>query len=272
MALITLASACGAPGVTTTALGLALAWPRPVVLVEADPSGGSAILAGYCRGEVAHDRGLVNLAMAHRGGEDLSDALPGVLMRLPGTGVDLLAGLRSHAQAASAAVLWDPLAVALSALDRAGTDVIVDAGRLGLAGAPLPLLRAAGVALLVTRTTLPALAGARSWAKSLGEELTAAAGASAVGLLLVGEGHPYTAREITGVLGLPVLASVAWDPVSAETFHLGSAPGRRFEQAALARSLRAAVSAITTRAGAAREALTPTSPGEAGLEPADAAR
>ena len=271
MALITLASACGAPGVTTTALGLALAWPRPVVLVEADPSGGSAILAGYCRGEVAHDRGLVNLAMAHRGGEDLSDALPGVLMRLPGSGVDLLAGLRSHAQAASAAVLWEPLAVALSALDRAGTDVIVDAGRLGLTGGPLPLLRAADVALLVTRTTLPALAGARSWAKSLGEELTTA-GASTVGLLLVGEGHPYTAREITGVLGLPVLASVAWDPVSAETFHLGSAPGRRFEQAALARSLRAAVSAITTRAGAAREALTPISPGEAGLEPAEAGR
>jgi len=40
MALIALASATGAPGVSTTALGLALNWPRPVVLVEADPNGG----------------------------------------------------------------------------------------------------------------------------------------------------------------------------------------------------------------------------------------
>ena len=41
MAVIALASASGSPGVTTTALGLALLWPRPVLLVEADPTGGS---------------------------------------------------------------------------------------------------------------------------------------------------------------------------------------------------------------------------------------
>lgn len=256
MAVITLASASGAPGVTTTAVGLALAWPRPVILLEADPTGGSAVLAGYCRGEVPHDRGLVNLAMAHRAGQDLTQALPGVLMRLPGSAVDLVPGVRSHTQAASTAALWEPLAAALGELDAAGTDVIVDAGRLGLAGAPLPLLRSADVALLVMRTNLPALAGARSWVKALSEEATGA-GVSGPGLLLVGEGHPYTGREITGVLGRPVVASLAWDPVSAETFHLGHAPGRRFEHAALARSLRASVSAITAAAGQARSVLTP---------------
>ena len=36
MAIITLCSASGSPGVTTTALGLALSWTRPVILVEAD--------------------------------------------------------------------------------------------------------------------------------------------------------------------------------------------------------------------------------------------
>ncbi len=41
--IITLVSASGAPGVTTTAIGLAVRWPRPVVLVEADPKGGSGI-------------------------------------------------------------------------------------------------------------------------------------------------------------------------------------------------------------------------------------
>ena len=34
MAVVALASASGSPGVTTTALGLALLWPRPVLLVH----------------------------------------------------------------------------------------------------------------------------------------------------------------------------------------------------------------------------------------------
>ena len=38
MAVIALGSAAGSPGVTTSALGLALTWPRPVLLIEADPT------------------------------------------------------------------------------------------------------------------------------------------------------------------------------------------------------------------------------------------
>ena len=55
MAVVALASASGSPGVTTTALGLALLWPRPVLLVEADPTGGSGLLAGYFRGTREYD-------------------------------------------------------------------------------------------------------------------------------------------------------------------------------------------------------------------------
>ena len=43
MAVYALTSAAGSPGVTTTALGLALEWPNQVLLVDADPVGGSAI-------------------------------------------------------------------------------------------------------------------------------------------------------------------------------------------------------------------------------------
>ena len=61
MALIVLTSASGSPGVTTSAVGLALTWPRPALLVEADPTGGSSVLAGYLRGLTAQvarqDRG-----------------------------------------------------------------------------------------------------------------------------------------------------------------------------------------------------------------------
>ena len=75
MALITLTSASGSPGVTTTAVGLALCWPRPVLLVEADPTGGSAIAAGYLRGGAAPSDSLIDLAFAHRDGA-LLEAIP----------------------------------------------------------------------------------------------------------------------------------------------------------------------------------------------------
>jgi cellulose biosynthesis protein BcsQ len=61
MSVIALCSASGAPGVTTTAVGLALLWPRPVLLVEADPAGGS-VLAGWFRGQREYTQGLLDLA------------------------------------------------------------------------------------------------------------------------------------------------------------------------------------------------------------------
>ena len=82
MALIVLTSAAGSPGVTTTAVGLALTWPRPVLLVEADPTGGSAVLAGYLPRQHRPPGGLIDLAWAHRQGS-LAAALPGLTMPIP---------------------------------------------------------------------------------------------------------------------------------------------------------------------------------------------
>jgi hypothetical protein len=66
MSLIVLASASGSPGVTTTALGLALTWPRPVLLVEADPTGGSAVAAGYLRGQLVPPEAMLDLPSPNR--------------------------------------------------------------------------------------------------------------------------------------------------------------------------------------------------------------
>src|SRR3546814_15866789 len=73
MTVIALGSASCSPGVTTTALGTALLWPRPVLLIEADATGGSGILAGYFRGIKSYDQGLVELALA---ADDVADLLP----------------------------------------------------------------------------------------------------------------------------------------------------------------------------------------------------
>lgn len=254
MSLITLTSAAGAPGVTTTALALALAWPRPVVLVEADPVGGSALSAGYLGGRIPHHRGLLDLVVAHRQNR-LLEALTEVMVDLPDTSVHLIPGARSNAQAATIATIMEPLTTALKALERDGVDVIVDAGRLGMQHYPASLRDRADLALLLLRTTRVAVGAARGWTTTLRTGFEAAGAADNVAAVLVGEGRPHTEQQVAKVIDLPIAASLAWDPVSAEVYHLGAAPRRRFDTAPLPRSVAAAVSAFDARLTASKARL-----------------
>lgn len=252
MAIFALTYGCCSPGVTTLGVALTLSWPRPVTLVEADPTGGSGILAGYFRGMVDHP-GLIDLVMAHRQGR-LASALPSVLLPVPDTNAHILVGSRAHEQSVGLTELWDPLLPVLRDLAATGQDVIVDAGRLGLDGSPSPLVFGADVTALVSRSSLPALAGARSWAATLRER------AAAAGCVLVGEGRPYRAGEVRRVLGLPMFGSVAWDPQAAEVFSEGAPyPGRglvgggaaakrRFARSAWYRSVLALGESLRSRA------------------------
>src|SRR5690606_27542893 len=216
MAVLALASASGSPGVTTTALGLALLWPRPVLLIEADPTGGSGLLAGYFRGTREYDGGLIELALT---ASNLSDALSDVARPIEGTSVSFVAGTRSHTQASALRDLWAPLADVLSGLGSTGQDVIVDAGRPGRQGSPEPLLEAADLALLVRRTPLPNLSALRSWAAAFQRP---ALDWHQSAVLLIGEGQPYSARDVSGAVSLPVLGSLPNDPESAAVFSRGA--------------------------------------------------
>lgn len=259
MAVIVLTSARGAPGVTTSALAMAMLWPRPVVLVEADVAGSSSILAGYLRGTVPPDRGLVSLAVAHRRGV-LADRFYDQTVRLIEDRVRLVPGLVNAQQAASMDKLWSPLSMVLSGLERAGTDVIVDAGRLGMVHAPLPLLRTADAVLLVTRTTLPAVSSARARVDSLRTDLVEfGRGDDTLAVLLVGEGQPYRAREIHTALHTPVLASMTWDQAAADSLSVGAPYGRRFAAAPLFRSTRVVIGAVHERIEQHRARLAPAS-------------
>ena len=257
MAIITLVSASGSPGVTTTALGLALAWPRPVLLVEADPTGGSALLAGYWRGQLDHV-GLLDLVLAERHGV-LADAVPRMQLPIDGTDVSVLVGTKSHEQAGSLARLWDPLLGVLQNLP--GQDVIVDAGRLGLGGAPHSLVTYSDTTLLVTHSSLRARVAARSWAATLAADVVPGHVAKVV---LVGEGRKYRSGEVGRTLGLPVAGSIVSDPRRAEVFSDGAAypvpwfggeraASRAFEQSGYVRSLRTLAAAL--RSAEATDAL-----------------
>lgn len=230
MALYTLVSASGSPGVTSTVLALATVWPRPLIVVEADPTGGSAILAGYFRGQ-HRPAGLVDLVPAQRAGL-LAATLTRIAFPIPETSASVVVGAHSHEQALGLAQLWEPLAEVLRDVASDGVDVIVDAGRLGLEGSATPLVERSDLTLLVTRSNLPALVGARSWAGSLAEGVVPGHQAQ---LLLVGAGRPYGAAEVSRAIGLPVLASVDWDVERASVFSDGAtvAPQSRWRPVAL---------------------------------------
>ena len=219
------------------------------------------------------------LALSLREGT-LADALPRETLLLdPEAPAErsawFLPGIRAHEQAPSLLPLWDPLTEQLRALERNGQDVIVDAGRLGLAGWPQPLIAASDLTLLVTRSSLPALAGATSWAKTLRAQFAAVGGLSRRGVLLVNEERrwpavptgarvrPYTPRHIAKALQIPVVSSVDWEPDVAEVYSHGARKPRKFESSALLRGYRASAAAIHSILGANQAALAPTNGGHA---------
>jgi hypothetical protein len=259
VALIALASAKGAPGVTTSALALTLQWPRPVLLVEADLAG-SSIMAGFFKAQVAHDRGLVPLAIAHSRGQLAPDFWDQTLPLIEGDAdKKLLPGLPSASAAPSVFNLWRDLSNHLVALERGGVDVIVDLGRLAPAGDDREfLVSLADQVLITTGSRLPDIAATRDLVSHRMAGLESAArDLTNLSVLTVGPGRPYAVGEITETLGIPSAGHLGWDPVNAEVLSVGaSANERRYERSPLVRSVRPTIDAIQARIALRRERFT----------------
>ena len=260
MTLIVLTSSRGAPGVTTTALALALLWPRPSVLLEADVSGSSSVAAGYLRGTLGPQRGLINLAVAHRANTLGPESVREQAVALTDDESRwLVPALASADQVGSmSGELWDRVGVTLTAVSRAGTDVIVDAGRAGAANGAEPLLRHADLVLLVVRTSLDAVVSARARVGQLrGAVADSVPGVDALGLLLVGDGRPHRAGDVSKAVGLPVIATVSYDEANAQVLSHGAPRSRRFDTSPLVRSIRSAADEIQRAAASRRAHLAP---------------
>lgn len=147
MGLIALASAKGAPGVTTATLAMGALWPRPVLVAECDPSGADVPLRMEGeQGEVLDpDRGLLSLAAAGRKGLRTELVLAHT-QRVTG-GLDVLVGPRVPEQAAGMTTFWPLLGSALDGLP--GRDVLADCGRIGAITPQLSVVRAARLLVLV---------------------------------------------------------------------------------------------------------------------------
>ncbi|MFC5883691.1 hypothetical protein ACFP0N_01685 [Kitasatospora aburaviensis] len=264
MAVIAVAGGPGAPGATTAALALLLAWPlqpgRRILLVECDPDGG-AVLAGALEGRVEAVYGLRNLAVADRRGllaqtlwEQLIDLSPdGNAERL------LLPGLTDPAQAPGLAYTWEPLMEVLHGLEPQGYDVILDLGRSGATGAGAVLARRADAVAVTVRTTLRGLSAARPRLSALAEDLAASGtGADAMGLLLVAEG-PYSGAEVSREFGLPVIGLL---PHAVRTARVlsdgGDTTDRRFIRSELMRTARSAADEVQLLVRRRRQRLAPS--------------
>lgn len=221
-------------GVTTLVLGLAATWPRraepqgrPVLVVEADPAGGTlAASAGW-----PAEPGLVSLAAAARRGAEPSLVFEHC-QHLPGA-ASVLAGPARSDQARSALGMLGPLLGRLGELD---ADVLVDCGRLEDASPVLGIFERAAQgdressAVLVSRGRLCDLQAVASW-------LEAHPAGPGAGLVVAGDG-PYFDAEIAEALGLAVLARLPWDPGTPDALVACSASDRRLRMAPLVRAAR----------------------------------
>ncbi|NED96852.1 hypothetical protein G1H11_16215 [Phytoactinopolyspora alkaliphila] len=247
MTVIALTSTRGAPGVTTAALALTFAWPRAALFVEADVSGSSSVNAGHLRGQADPEPNIVDLAVAYRNNALTFDALHRAAQELPlDSSRIFLAGLANSSQrSAFTPAFWEALSALLTTMPNHGIDVIIDAGRHGMRAAPEPLLQGADLVCVVTRTRLDPIVSVTANAA----EIRGAADVATdrVGVIVVGDGQPYSARDVARTSGLPVWATMSWDPVNADRLSGGKdiASRARFDKSPLMRSARSAVNELT---------------------------
>lgn len=218
MTTVALVSVKGSPGVTTAAMSLAWWWPRPVVVLEADPAGGDlAIRLG-----LPPDPGLVGLAAALRR-NPAADILEHYSHETPTSIRVVLAPGGSHQASAAVSVLAGMPTRCLAA----EVDVLVDVGRLEPSSLTHPLVAGAGHVVWVCRPQLEDLAHLLA---TLEQQRHPAAS-----IVLTGTG-PYSAKEVAATLGVRVVGHLPADPSGVTA--LWESKSRTWTRCSLGRSAR----------------------------------
>ncbi len=212
---------------TTLSCLVAASWPehRRVVLAECDPSGGD-LAARFC---LSARLGWSTFTTASRRSGPASPLAPH-LQQLPG-GLDVLVG---HARADGEPLMpVDELLATIEQSPDGNWDVLADLGRLlpGRTGGN-PWLQHSDVVVVLLRGEPSSIIHVRDRAAGI----QAMCGCRTVLVLL--EGGPRAPSEIESFTGLPVLATVPYDPPAASA--VGGARGRtrRLQRSHLAASAR----------------------------------
>jgi hypothetical protein len=271
MALIIVAGDKGSPGVTTSAVALAAAWPRRAVVAECDPHGGDLVyrLTAENGGPLDPNTGLLSIALAARHGFD-TNALPQHLQRVHG-GMDVLLGLGTAEQAAALAPLWQRLGRSFDQFadlqyseTRYGGDVIADCGRVGPDSPTLEMMAFAAMVLLIARADAEQIAHVRDRVNGLSQKLhgahasTASVARPPIGVVLIAP--PRDAKQVAAQVGellaataggAEVLGVLADDPDGAAA--LNGRGRARVDRSLLIRSARDVATSVTRRYGLIRQ-------------------
>ena len=243
MTVYAMTSLAGAPGVTTAATALAVHWPRPVVLIEADTSAASTIMAGFFRLNLRPTAGGIerlSFAIARNAleAEDLLDpelSLSIAVHELPelrdypipsipeGHRMWVIPGFASLSMVGGVQGLWRTLPLLLGALGAGGIDVIVDLGRLGIDDPRLALIDSADRVIINAEASVVDLT--RSYRRldlpDLNQRVAAGTTSERFWALLKASSHEkFRTSEFSDHV-LPVLATLPHDPLGAAVFSHG---------------------------------------------------
>lgn len=202
--IVVVASAKGAPGVTTLAAALTATAPDDAVLVEADPAGGAVASWWGLSVEV----GLAQVAAATGRNVRAATVLDACQPLAGGPGRVLAAPTSSRLCASMWALTSAPLAGVLSGL---GPHTIIDVGRARPDSPVWPLVEAAEVGLVACRPRLPEVA-------QVADRVTELASAGPELRVVCVGNRPYAAAEVADFVGVEVAGILAEDPVGVAQF------------------------------------------------------
>jgi len=272
VSILTLAAFGVSPGVSTTAVAMTLQWPRPVLLVEADVSKPSSVLAGWLQGSMPADSGLMGIAHNSMRQALTEQDIWDYAVDL-GTGQDvgqpsrwLLPAMSEPLAARSMRGLWPELMMALRAVSGQDIDVIVDAGRSENAHGREALWRDSDHLSVVVRSDLVSVAAARAYLPAV-LEARATAGAVDTSSLLVVEdrAQEFPSKDISKVLGLPVRGRLPQSPEAGAHFG-GGAQARSWRLRSYTRAIGAANASLADALMARRQLIEADMPTETGGE------
>ena len=273
--LIAVVADKGAPGVTTSALVLALGWPGPVLLAECDPAGADLPwrVDGAGGRPLVQGTGMVSLAMSGRGAPAGQHRVWEHVQHLEG-GLPVLVGPPAPEQAEAMGGAWQLIAEQLAGLVADGTgaaggtaggtggvDVVADCGRLLSRSSPAAaVVQRADLVVLVTRPTVSGVAHARHGvgvaARVLNDAARAGSGLDRVAVLVVDDpaapgsrrAHRRQVGEVLagspGLQDVPVVGVLAHDPRTAAALAGHGSTGRGLDRSPLLRSAREAATAL----------------------------
>ena len=241
--LISIASAKGSPGASTSAHVLAAVWPRPAVLAELDPAGSDQVYRARSRDghPLDSDRGVVSLAAAIRRDPDapLQDHLTLIEGDLP-----VLVGLSRPDQATAIGAGWLGLA---TGLHQQG-DVIADVGRLAPGAPSLGVALASDIALVTVRPGVENYGHLRERLSWIVAETSRRSEQARLGILLIA---PWKARHEADDLSrllrgsgleIPIVGALAFDQSAADS--LAGRRSRPLGRTLLVRSARTVATAL----------------------------